>query len=642
MIRKNILTLLFLSLSLAVFCQVEIEEVSVINLADINTENDEFVAVPYGEGIMFNGIGDKNPCDTCGYFNSLRFAKNKSSADADMAADSGSDCSCSPSEKVSATAYPKKSNFNAPTFTSDRSTMYLTQNFNRPGGGEMNVQGKGKKLKIVMAEMSDLNSWTNFKDVPFNMVDYETAHPALTADGQTMYFTSDRPGGLGKMDIWKVTKEGDTWGEPTNLGAPINSPGNEIFPSVAKDGGIYYSSNKSGGAGNLDVYSATMQGGSWTTENLGAPFNSSADDLGYVENSDGESGYITSNRAGGKGNDDIYCWKVNKAPVKLLVEDDNTKDRLPGSTINIVGAAETLDYVADGEGGAEPDMTYRRTYTVNVEKEGYLPWSKELTAKELAMASPYIVPLVPRAFSLGGDVKYIESLDIAPGSKVVLHNITTGEKREVIADKDGLFTFDNIYCFEDYELIAYDGPDEASAKSEVYPLPASAIDCSGDEKVTVPLKLPEPAPIIVEKIECPIFTEGPLSLPTDDTAPKAISALGNRPQFGNSHDVDAAGFYNKLQDRYNRSARDKKFLDELFTSLGYPNGFADANESTFYSVTIPNGMTGNMGYTKRHRMKYVQLNARKGQDLEAFKVASINACDVYFMKTCGNLFYFKQ
>jgi len=353
MIRKNILTLLFLSLSLAVFCQVEIEEVSVINLADINTENDEFVAVPYGEGIMFNGIGDKNPCDTCGYFNSLRFAKNK------------------------------------------------------------NVQGKGKKLKIVMAEMSDLNSWTNFKDVPFNMVDYETAHPALTADGQTMYFTSDRPGGLGKMDIWKVTKEGDTWGEPTNLGAPINSPGNEIFPSVAKDGGIYYSSNKSGGAGNLDVYSATMQGGSWTTENLGAPFNSSADDLGYVENSDGESGYITSNRAGGKGNDDIYCWKVNKAPVKLLVEDDNTKDRLPGSTINIVGAAETLDYVADGEGGAEPDMTYRRTYTVNVEKEGYLPWSKELTAKELAMASPYIVPLVPRAFSLGGDVKYIESLDIA-------------------------------------------------------------------------------------------------------------------------------------------------------------------------------------------------------------------------------------
>jgi len=147
MIRKNILILLFLSLSVAVFCQVEIEEVSVTNLSDINTENDEFVAVPYGEGIMFNGIGDKNPCDTCGYFNSLRFAKNK--PDAGLNADSDSDCSCSPSEKVSATSYPKKSNFNAPTFTGDRNIMYLTQNFNRPGGGETNV--REKKLKIVMA-----------------------------------------------------------------------------------------------------------------------------------------------------------------------------------------------------------------------------------------------------------------------------------------------------------------------------------------------------------------------------------------------------------------------------------------------------------------------------------------------------------
>jgi len=219
------------------------------------------------------------------------------------------------------------------------------------------------------------------------MVDYETAHPALTADGQTMYFASDRPGGIGKMDIWKVTKQGDTWGEPVNLGAPINSPG---------------------------VYIASEESGSWSTSNLGAPFNSSADDLGYVENADGESGYITSNRSGGKGLDDLYCWKINKAPVQLVVEDANSTVRLPGSAINIVGSrGGVLDYVADGTGGAEPDMTFRRTYKVNVEKEGYLPWSGELSAKELAMASPYVVPLVPRAFSLNGDVKFIESLKIA-------------------------------------------------------------------------------------------------------------------------------------------------------------------------------------------------------------------------------------
>ena len=632
MIRKNILTLLFLSLSVVAFCQVEIEEVSVTNLSDVNTANDEFVAVPFGEGIMFNGIGAKNSCDTCGYFHGLRFAKNKPEED----------CGCSPSEKVAATNYPKKSNFNAPTFTSDSKTMYLTQNFKKAGGGETNE--RESKLKIVMAQANDQNAWTNFVDVPFNMIDYETAHPALTADGQTMYFASDRPGGIGKMDIWKVTKQGDTWGEPVNLGAPINSPGNEIFPSISSNGALYYSSNKSGGNGNLDVYIASEESGSWSTSNLGAPFNSSADDLGYVENADGESGYITSNRSGGKGLDDLYCWKINKAPVQLVVEDANSTVRLPGSAINIVGSrGGVLDYVADGTGGAEPDMTFRRTYKVNVEKEGYLPWSGELSAKELAMASPYVVPLVPRAFSLNGDVKFIESLKIAPGSKVVLHNITTGEKREVIADENGNFTFDKIYCFEDYELIAYNGTGADAVESAKYPLPASAIDCSGDETVKVPLKLPEPPPpAIVEKVACPTFTEGALSLPTDGRAPKQIGALGNRPQFGNSHELDAAGFYNKLQNRYNRSARDKKFLDEVFTSLGYANGFADANASTFYSVTIPNGKTGNMGYTKRHRMKYVQLNARNGRDLEAFQVSSVNGCDVYFMKTCGNLFFFQQ
>ena len=148
-----------------------------------------------------------------------------------------------------------------------------------------------------------------------------------------------------------------------------------------------------------------------------------------------------------------------------------------------------------------------------------------------------------------------------------------------------------------------------------------------------------PAPAIVEKI-CPTFDEGMMSLP-EATDPKVINRLGSRPQFGDSHDLDAAGFYNKLKNRYDRSSRDAAFLDELFTSLGYPNGFADANESTFYSTTIPNGATGNMGYTKRHRIKYVQLDAKSSRDLEAFQIASVNGCDVYFMKTCGNFFFFR-
>ena len=232
-----------------------------------------------------------------------------------------------------------------------------------------------------------------------------------------------------------------------------------MFPAIGRDGALYFSSARAGGLGELDIYKGEMNGGAWTTSNLGAPFNSRNDDLGYVENADGESGYLTSNRGGGQGKDDLYCWKVNQIPVILAVEDATNSNRLPGSKINITDAAiaaKALDFIADGNGAAQPEeIKFRRKYMINVEKEGYLPWSKEVDAKELAMVSTYIVPLTPRAYNLEGDVTELGSGSVLPGSKIVLHNLTTGEKREVVAGADGKFTFDNIHCFEDYELIAY-------------------------------------------------------------------------------------------------------------------------------------------------------------------------------------------
>lgn len=623
MIKKNIIFLLFLSLSVAAFGQATVEEVSLTNLSDVNGDHDDFVAVPYGEGIIYNTNGDKNPCDTCGFFHTLRFAQNKPDTD----------CGCAPSVALPTTSEPKY-NFSTPAFSPSRKTMYVTQNFNKAGGGEEVENEREKKLKIVQATLNDQNAWTNFTDVSFNMLDYETAHPTISKDGLTMYFASDRPGGIGGMDIWKVTKNGDTWGEPTNLGKPINSINNEIFPNITADGKLYFSSNKSGGMGGLDVYSATMENGAWNPTNLGAPFNSGSDDLGYIEKADGESGYITSNRAGGRGMDDIYCWKVNEVPVNLAVEDKNTAKRLPGATIKMLDSKKVqLDFISDADGSANPNIKYRRVYTIQVDKEGYEPFVTDITAKELAMSRPYIVPLVPRSFNMTGDVKRMGTGEIEPGSKIVLHNITTGEKREVIADDQGNFTFENIYCFEDYELIAY----KDDRESEKYPLPASAIDCTGVKPTVASLVLPVPPPPPAPVCAC--NNAGMLSLPTDET-PKEINALGNRPEFGNVHNLDAAGFYNKLKNRYDRSKRDAAYLDEVFTTIGYPNGFADATEFTFSETTIPNGMTGNMGYTKRHKIKYVRLDASNERDLQAFRVSSVNGCDVYFMKSCGNLFFF--
>lgn len=620
MIQKNILTLLFLALTLPLFGQAELEEVSVTNLRILNTPKEDFVAVPYGDGIMYNTNIKDNKCDTC-RFQNLRFAQLKTDGD----------CSFGPGEVVP-NNFSTKVNLGAATFSPDGKMMIISQNNTKPRTNK----DRKKTMKLSTATMSAENSWVIGADLPFNDTEYETTHPFLSTDGLTLYFASNRPGGLGGMDIWKVTKVGDEWGVPVNLGAPVNSAAHELFPSIAKDGSLSFSSGRAGGLGELDIYQAEMNGGAWSVSNLGAPFNSRQDDLGYVENADGESGYLTSNREGGQGKDDLYCWKVNKIPVILAVEDATNSNRLPGSKISIkeaIPGAAAMAFTADGEGSAQPeDIKFRKTYTINVEKEGYQPWSKEVEAKDLAMASTYIVPLTPRAYQLEGDVKLLGSEEIVPGSKIVLHNLTTGEKREVIAGADGTFSFDNIRCFEDYVLIAY----KDDLESKKFPLPATMIDCNSDEATKATLRLPIPPPVAPV---CNCTDAGMLSLPVDAT-PKSIHTLGSRPQFGDSHALDAAGFYNKLESRYNRSTRDAAFLDELFKDMGYPNGFADASEGLFSDTTIPNGMIGNMGYTKRHRIKYVQLNAKGDRDLAAFKVASANGCDVYFMKTCGNLFFF--
>ncbi len=621
MIQKNIFLLLFLSLSLTAFSQAEIEEVSVTNLRMLNTPKEDFVAVPYGDGIMYNTNVKDNKCDTC-RFQNLRFAQMKADGD----------CSFGPGEVVP-NDFSTKVNFGAPTFNPDGKMMIISQNNARPRKGK----DRRKTMKLSTATMSEDNSWVVGNDLPFNSRDFETTHPFLSANGLTLYFASDRPGGLGGMDIWKADKEGDTWGTPVNLGAPINSAAHELFPAIGRDGALYFSSARAGGLGELDIYKGEMSGGAWTTSNLGAPFNSRNDDLGYVENVDGESGYLTSNRGGGQGKDDLYCWKVNKIPVILAVEDATNANRLPGSKISITDAAvaaKALDFIADGDGSAQPEeIKFRRKYMINVAKEGYLPWSKEVDAKELAMVSTYIVPLTPRAYNLEGDVTELGSGTILPNSKIVLHNLTTGEKREVVAGADGQFTFDNIHCFEDYELIAYNNGRE----SEKFPLPATMIDCASDDATKAMLKIPPPPAPVVPICAC--TSAGMLSLPVD-TTPKQIHTLGSRPQFGNSHSLDATGFYNKLRKQYDRSTRDAAFLDELFKDMGYADGFAGASEGLFSDTSVPNGMTGNMGYTKRHRIQYVQLNAKRDRDLAAFKVASANGCDVYFMKTCGNLFFF--
>jgi outer membrane protein OmpA-like peptidoglycan-associated protein len=149
--------------------------------------------------------------------------------------------------------------------------------------------------------------WQKATSFPYNSPDYCIAHPAISADGNSLYFSSDMPGGQGGMDIWVCKRDGNgNWGKPENLGFDVNTSGNEEFPYLRKDGILFFSSDGLPGFGGLDIFSARQIEGKWVLkQNEGIGMNSFADDFGvfFIDNT---KGYVSSNRDGGMGSDDIY------------------------------------------------------------------------------------------------------------------------------------------------------------------------------------------------------------------------------------------------------------------------------------------------------------------------------------------------
>ena len=165
-----------------------------------------------------------------------------------------------------------------------------------------------------------------------------------------------------------------------------------------------------------------------------------------------------------------------------------------------------------------------------------------------------------------------------------------------------------------------------------------------------PAPIPEPAPTpppveaaplstpIAKGLTCACGSSPSLLFDIPSTAPKNVSYLGSNPQFGDSHALSPAEFYDKLQSRYNRSAYDASYLNYTFKALGYAGGFADVDASAFSHDTLPKGAEGILGYGPRHILQHSKLNVSP-RDLEAFRVTSKNGCDIHFMKTCGNYMY---
>ncbi len=208
--------------------------------------------------------------------------------------------------------------------------------------------------------------------------------PALSADGRTLYFASDRKGGYGGTDIYVAKRDPrGRWVDVRNLGEAINTSGNEVFPFVSKDGILYFSSDGHAGYGQLDLFEAIRSKGVITVKNMGAPINSPSDDFGLHEYNL-TRGFFTSNRKGGKGDDDIYTY-VNEDPDLKIVNylltgttvtmDDGGKEViLPNSKVTLTGnGGEILDEAFTGNDGKFKFRVYpEEDYNLKGEKASYI------------------------------------------------------------------------------------------------------------------------------------------------------------------------------------------------------------------------------------------------------------------------------
>jgi peptidoglycan-associated lipoprotein len=277
-----------------------------------------------------------------------------------------------------------------PFFTSDYKEIYFT----RCEAGK-----REKKGCIIMYSKRSGENWSEPKNLEILPDSLVAAHPALSPDGQTLYFVSDMTGGSGGKDIWMVTRTGSggAWSKPKNPGPDINTPGNELFPYVRNDGTLYFSSDGLIGMGGLDIFKAVPQpDGSWIVQNMKSPINSSADDFGITFENENERGIFSSTRKG-KSNDELYEFEFPPLRFSItgLVKDEKNGAPIMASTVLLIASDGSNLQAETGTGGdfkftLKPDVDY----IFLAKKTGYLNGKERETTKGQEKSREFMVTIL--------------------------------------------------------------------------------------------------------------------------------------------------------------------------------------------------------------------------------------------------------
>ncbi len=308
-------------------------------------------------------------------------------------------------------------------FSPDAQTMYLTK-----ARRELNAP---TSVEIYTSTRSDAK-WSAPVKFEITADTLSTfGHPAVSPDGEFLYFVSDMPGGYGGKDIWRISLK-ERQGSLVNLGPDINTEGNDDFPYVRSDGSLYFSSDGHPGMGGLDIFRATAVGDPadlrWKVENMGFPINSAGDDFGITFGK-GEDGFFSSNRGDARGYDHIYSFEYD--PVRITIEGlvmDKDEEPVKNAIIRIVGNdGSNQKEVARDDGSFSFALQRGVKYVMLAGAKGYLNQKQEFASDSTMEDANYWVEFILPSISKPSVVENIfydyDKADLRPESKTALNEL---------------------------------------------------------------------------------------------------------------------------------------------------------------------------------------------------------------------------
>lgn len=337
--------------------QLNVRNIDVENAAAVNTENAEYGPYFFNDELYFSAGREAEQFERYGIpFTDLYKVKSN-----------GLKVDATSLERLSAVFNDEEINEGSVAFSPDGNTVVFAKG---------NTDDKKSRLNIDLFMSTKRNGeWQAAGIMPINSPDAWDSSPSFSQDGKTLYFSSDRPGGFGGADIYRAKlNDRGRWGDVQNMGPTINTTEEEMFPYVSPDNKLYFSSNGHAGFGMLDVFVAINSGGTITIQNMGPSINSSYDDFGLVYSDFPFEGFFSSNRPGGKGDDDIYTFVDNSSDLKKIeyvlsgttyqLNEDSTKSILADVKVRLMSNDNQLiDDQVTGRGGSfqfkvDPEKEY--------------------------------------------------------------------------------------------------------------------------------------------------------------------------------------------------------------------------------------------------------------------------------------------